>query len=113
MKSINHISWLFVLLLLLLSPLGCSDDTSAGSEEGTETALETGAETGLPGDEVGTEVGTEVGDETTICTPDCENKNCGADGCGGICGNCPLGSICDDKSGTCQCLPNCEGKGCG
>jgi hypothetical protein len=34
------------------------------------------------------------------CEPDCEDKECGKDGCGGSCGNCGLGQFCDD-SGMC------------
>jgi hypothetical protein len=33
------------------------------------------------------------------CTPDCTNKNCGDDGCGGSCGTCGENTIC--SSGTC------------
>lgn len=39
--------------------------------------------------------------ETYVCIPKCENKECGPDGCGGICGNCGEGEICSDL-GTCQ-----------
>jgi hypothetical protein len=35
-----------------------------------------------------------------ICTPDCGEKVCGADGCGGSCGTCDTGEVC--KSGQCQ-----------
>ncbi len=47
------------------------------------------------------------------CVPACHNKNCGSDGCGGRCGTCPAGHICD--AGQCQtsCLPACSGKNCG
>ncbi len=34
------------------------------------------------------------------CVPDCTNKVCGSDGCGGTCGSCPAGQIC---GGTNQC----------
>lgn len=34
------------------------------------------------------------------CTPDCAGKNCGSDGCGGLCGVCGLGTACDE--GTCR-----------
>ena len=82
MRTFNHTAWIFFLLLSVLAQFGCSDDTSAGSEENTETSLETGDETVPPGEEVGTE----IGEETALCTPECENKNCGSDGCGGVCG---------------------------
>lgn len=35
------------------------------------------------------------------CTPSCTG-NCGPDGCGGLCGNCPNGSFCN---GTCKLVP--------
>jgi hypothetical protein len=34
------------------------------------------------------------------CTPDCSGKNCGDDGCGGSCGTCSGGQVCN--SGTCE-----------
>eukprot|EP01097_Dermamoeba_algensis_P005464 TRINITY_DN3476_c0_g1_i4.p1 TRINITY_DN3476_c0_g1~~TRINITY_DN3476_c0_g1_i4.p1 ORF type:complete len:824 (+),score=241.26 TRINITY_DN3476_c0_g1_i4:168-2474(+) len=52
----------------------------------------------------------------TTCTPKCSGKNCGDDGCGGLCGSCKTGQQC--KSGTCasaaaSCVPNCMGTECG
>jgi len=44
------------------------------------------------------------------CTPDCEGKECGDDGCGGECPACPDGSVC---VGTDCCTPDCDGKECG
>jgi hypothetical protein len=35
------------------------------------------------------------------CMPDCSNKDCGDDGCGGSCGDCPDGFSCG--YGVCQC----------
>jgi MYXO-CTERM domain-containing protein len=29
------------------------------------------------------------------CVPDCEGKQCGDDGCGGVCAECAAGSSCD------------------
>lgn len=46
-----------------------------------------------------------------ICVPDCEDRVCGSDGCGGSCGTCAGGAACDDQ-GLC-CIPNCEGQECG
>jgi hypothetical protein len=46
------------------------------------------------------------------CTPECVGKQCGPDGCGGSCGECPGGYVCDNF-GTCLCQPDCEGKSCG
>lgn len=45
------------------------------------------------------------------CTPDCVGKQCGDDGCGGVCGTCADGDECSD--GLCSCVPDCAGKTCG
>lgn len=47
------------------------------------------------------------------CTPNCVDKECGDDGCGGSCGKCTQfpNSFCD--SGTCKCNNQCTGKECG
>jgi len=37
---------------------------------------------------------------------------CGPDGCGGQCGFCPAGDVCNFM-GDCVCMPDCEGKECG
>ena len=41
------------------------------------------------------------------CTPACNGKTCGADGCGGLCGTCTAGSSC--QSGTCVSQDPCAG----
>ena len=46
------------------------------------------------------------------CTAECVGKQCGDDGCGGDCGECPGGYVCDNF-GTCLCEPQCEGIECG
>ncbi len=57
---------------------------------------------------------------TPPCTPACEGRCCGDDGCGGTCADsCGLGQTCDSRTCTCQdetCIPlTCEssGKSCG
>jgi len=47
----------------------------------------------------------------TSCEQDCQGKACGADGCGGSCGDCPGGSVCE--GGQCGCVSDCFGKECG
>ncbi len=49
------------------------------------------------------------------CLPACQGKECGPDGCGGLCGKCPdVAPVCGDD-GMCQfeCQPDCADKECG
>jgi hypothetical protein len=48
------------------------------------------------------------------CTPSCDRRVCGDDGCGGSCGSCEPGQTC--QTGRCQvgpCTPSCAGRACG
>jgi len=59
----------------------------------------------------GTDLATNT--EPEACLPQCEGRECGDNGCGGLCGYCPYGSLC--KAGLCveYCVPDCTGKQCG
>ncbi len=46
-----------------------------------------------------------------LCAPDCGDRECGDDGCGGSCGECPDGAPCED--GVCACVPSCVDRQCG
>jgi hypothetical protein len=45
------------------------------------------------------------------CVPNCVNKECGTNGCGGSCGTCVLPRSCIAQK--CVCQPQCNGKTCG
>ncbi len=45
------------------------------------------------------------------CAPQCGDKECGDDGCGGSCGECVAPESCEGS--VCVCVPACEGKECG
>ena len=49
------------------------------------------------------------------CAPQCNNKTCGPDGCGAVCGFCPSGQVCAADGSVCQafCKPDCSAKKCG
>ena len=44
-----------------------------------------------------------------VCLPDCQGKECGGDGCGGTCGDCPKGYVCDSGACAADCPTLCEG----
>lgn len=65
----------------------------------------------------GSAVGDDAGDTLQpdlVCTAQCEGKECGMDGCGGICGGCEGVLVCD-AGGHCvePCVTRCTGKACG
>jgi hypothetical protein len=47
----------------------------------------------------------------TGCSPDCRDRSCGPDGCGGSCGSCQANEAC--FQGRCVCAPACGGRECG
>ncbi len=47
-----------------------------------------------------------------VCIPDCGDRECGDDGCGGECGPCADGHVCLADF-TCLCVPDCADKDCG
>ncbi len=50
------------------------------------------------------------------CEPDCADRVCGSDGCGGVCGSCPAGQACRvGACAVCGCTPDqqCGDNGCG
>ena len=49
---------------------------------------------------------TEVTCEDFVCVPDCANKDCGSNGCGGTCGACGADYVC---TGEGTCIPNLGG----
>ena len=53
--------------------------------------------------------------QACACVPNCANKNCGPDGCGGFCnfdnGLCPPSHICTAEQVCCR--PDCRGRLCG
>ncbi|TNF32253.1 MAG: hypothetical protein EP329_10840 [Deltaproteobacteria bacterium] len=59
---------------------------------------------------------TVTGDATTdtasTCTPDCQARDCGDDGCGGTCGTCESNEVCSTE-GRCECVPECDARECG
>jgi len=48
----------------------------------------------------------EVCDGGECCAPDCEGKECGDDGCNGVCGECEAGKYCTEGF-ACEDLPEC------
>ncbi len=89
-RSDALLRWMLISLLLPLWASACVERNGGGNEQDIQ------------------------GDYAT-CIPLCDSKECGDDGCGGTCGNCPgAAPICTD-SGLCvaTCAPSCNGKECG
>ena len=92
--ALLQLAWISSLALLSACNGGLATDAGASTNDGENRSL------AKPG----------------LCTPDCNGKACGDDGCGGSCGSCAGAELCNGL-GTCydpnQCTPDCAGKECG
>lgn len=86
-------------------------DGTAGDADLPGLETDDGADVAADADAV------DAGPDTPVCQPVCVGKECGDDGCGGVCGTCddPANPVCDTLFGQCVplCVPDCLGKACG
>lgn len=85
----------------------CGNCCGNGTCEAAETCVNCAADCGCGADVCDAQTEQCVG-----CTPQCDGRECGDDGCGGTCGACD-GAACTD--GLCDgvCVPSCDGRSCG
>ncbi len=106
-----------VLTILSQSCLGeelaCDDDGGVSTRSRIEIELTEGDVIVIVIDGYSSNSGSFVLNITPPCHPDCEGKDCGDDGCGGTCGECEDGYLCDDNGLCSICVADCEGKTCG
>ena len=127
-----------VVLTAVIGLIGCAETQSVNPDPEEEVAADTSAaddgvqDTALAADVVEDATAADVVEETaaaddvqdaagevpdaldvdtTPCSPNCEGKVCGSDGCGGDCGTCEPGQGCNG-SGQCgskqiTCTPDC------
>lgn len=105
------------LAVFLFSSLAvaCGTDDSDGEqvcEPGKTSECMCGPNS--PGIQVCRDDGSGWGECKQCCTPDCADKECGDDGCKGLCGVCQdyPNSYCTEL-GLCDCAVDCGGKECG
>ncbi len=96
----------------LESGLDCPEGATSwcacpGGEEGVTTCLEGGTWDTCDCPEPIVDTPRSI--EETVCEPECDGLACGADGCGGTCGDCGPGAVCAE--GSCLCVPQAA-KGC-
>lgn len=109
--------------------VGGGDDAPGGIDSTPDLSI-TDTSDGGPGDPDTSDVGQEIVGTDALdipdnppppdiqpdgpCVPDCDDRICGNDGCGGICGYCTYPTVCD-PAGQCAvvCEPDCDGKFCG
>ena len=92
-----------------------SDATEAAADDATEAAADDAAEAAADdATETSTDDAGPTTEDTTECTPACDGKACGDDGCGGSCGECAEGEACT-ADGACDalCIPDCSASTCG
>lgn len=104
------------LMGFLLLATACSNEGRAKLlAEDVETVADASGDSTLPSDIV-----IDSSDDTRfadVCVPNCVNMECGDDGCGGSCGDCPQAAPICGTNGLCEivCIPDCEtaNKECG
>ena len=79
--------------------LGLNDAESA-EIPGTDLGFDTAESADIPG----TDPGFDAVEEPEVCTPDCDDKECGTDGCDGSCGECGPCLQCAGE-GVCEHVP--------
>ncbi len=90
-----------VLSTALVVALACESDESAPVAPDVIEQQDV-----APDDETSTGTGDTVVENDLECIPDCAGKQCGPDGCGGLCPpGCGPGDTCTE--GQCVCQPNC------
>ena len=111
--------FLFVGSVLLVFAIGCGGSSNSGGKNGGPSQdAQAGQDSQQNQDvgnqnEVGNQTDTSVdrgGQQTTdtgTCKPQCTNKTCGDDGCGGSCGTCAQGQDCYNGN----CVPHCDNHG--
>ena len=123
-----RIVWLFLVIFLSLS--GCSSSTDpivqdadlpgdigdvVGDDVSFADRRADSTDIGLVDlEEAATdamEVDVDDGQGDDACSPECDVKECGDDGCGGLCGACVGQDAC--IAGACICQPQCQDKNCG
>lgn len=95
------------LMLLLLLYLGCEKPSSQARPDAWGGVVDLAATLDLA-----TIRDLSVVRPDLTCVPDCQGKECGDDGCGGFCGQCPAPKRCQANQ-VCECRPQCTGQACG
>ena len=97
---------LIMMALFVGLILGCGD---SGEDSGGASAAPNDVVSGQDAQDSGGE------DDANACVPQCADKECGEDGCGESCGDCPQAApVCSEEQ-LCvpECLPTCDGLECG
>jgi hypothetical protein len=93
---------------------GKTSDCLAGADCDDNNAAKNPSASEICGDDVDQNCDG-VDEQCNVCEPQCEGKQCGDDSCGGTCGTCGDGALCNDATGICEfeTLPgSCAGR-CG
>lgn len=100
------------LVVVMVVFWGCS--TSPTGSEPDSGLISPFLDQGGQGRADGRDGGCVGGPCDAVCLPDCTNRECGDDGCGGSCGSCPqVAPECNQGVCTIPCEASCVGRECG
>ena len=110
------------VLLLVTLVMGCGATSSSQvPDAGAKLPADVVGEAGVQPETTETRLvadsesdGADTFDLAPECVPVCAGLECGDDGCGGQCGQCPEAApVCSEGKCTVECIPDCDGKECG
>ncbi|MFH1529505.1 MAG: hypothetical protein ABIK09_02095 [Pseudomonadota bacterium] len=93
--------WMAWMVMVGMVALFSACDSGGDGNEEQSGALEQGAD--VFEDDVYEGAEAEPGVEPRVCVPQCGGAECGPDGCGGTCGSCSSGDVCDAG----ECVSEC------
>ena len=115
MKNIQYLrrsawSWSIIYLLWACNaPLTPKSPTEA-NETSADMSVENTGQTATAGTSSVDQMPTMTDPTTPVCQPQCEGKSCGDDQCGGQCGTCTTGQVCQVDQCVMEetCASSCE-----
>lgn len=99
MRSMKMLMGLGVVLTVAMT--AACDSPGGGTGGGGTSCATNPNQPGCQAADASNGQDTTAGTDGGACVPQCAGKQCGADGCGGICGTCASGGTCDQATGTC------------
>ncbi len=119
-KTLSMLIFLMISVLCGLVAGSCfgnggGTDISDGNEDSDPELPFDGEDGGIDSGDDSEEDGDNSGSACGTCVPSCQNRQCGGNGCGGLCGNCDYPEVCSLEYHGCMAIESesCQLRNCG